>query len=165
MSNAVVRPAGPQDVPAIIELAYELAVYERAPEEFEMTADQLTAALFGPTPAVFAHVGEIDGQIGGFALWFLNFSTWRGTHGIYLEDLFVRPTLRRSGLGRALLSELARICVERGYARLDWSVLDWNELAHGFYRSIGAEPTDEWTGWRLTDDALARLGGNPAITG
>jgi len=158
VSTPTIRPARPADVPAIVRLCYELAVYERAPEEFVMTADQLEAALFARAPALFAHVAEVDGEIGGIALWFLSFSTWRGTHGLYLEDLIVGPSVRRGGLGRLLLKALAEICVERGYARLEWSVLDWNEPAHKFYRSIGAAPNDEWTVWRLTDDALTALG-------
>jgi GNAT superfamily N-acetyltransferase len=158
MTDRRVRPASPADVPVMVRLVYELAEYERAPQECHLTDEQLHAALFGERPALFGHVGEVDGQVGGFALWFLNFSTWRGTHGIYLEDLFVRPTARRAGLGRALLTELARICVENGYSRLEWSVLDWNTSAHAFYRSLGAEPMDEWTVWRLTDAALTELG-------
>lgn len=157
MTEVTVRPARPEDVPTIVALVYELAEYERAPQECHLTAEQLTEALFGPAPALFGHVGEIDGVIGGFALWFRNFSTWRGTHGVYLEDLYVRPSLRGGGLGRALLTELARICAERGYARLEWAVLDWNTPAQGFYRSLGAEPMEDWTVWRLHHDALQRL--------
>jgi GNAT superfamily N-acetyltransferase len=153
-----VRPAGPADVPTMVELVYELAEYERAPQECKLTPEQLSDALFGERPALFGFVGEVDGVIGGFALWFLNFSTWRGTHGIYLEDLYVRPVHRRAGLGRALLAELARTCVRRRYGRLEWSVLDWNTPAHGFYRSLGAVPMDDWTVWRLADDALDTLG-------
>lgn len=157
MTEVSVRPARPEDVPTIVQLVHELAEYERAPQECHLTDDQLTEALFGPEPALSGHVGEIDGVVGGFALWFRNFSTWRGTHGIYLEDLYVRPNLRGGGLGRALLTELARICAERGYARLEWAVLDWNTPAQGFYRSLGAIPMDGWTVWRLHNDALRRL--------
>ena len=108
----------------MVDLVRDLAEYERLEHEYEMTPDQLHAALFGPEPALFGHVAEVDGEVVGFTLWFLSFSTFRGTHGIYLEDLFVRPAHRGSGLGRALLTELAEECVRRGYARLEWSVLD-----------------------------------------
>src|SRR5258707_6683633 len=138
------RRAEPADVPAIVGLVYELAEYERAPDECHLTADQLNAALFGPAPALFCHVAVLEGEIVGFALWFLNFSTWRGVHGIYLEDLYVRPDRRGGGHGKALLTELARICVERGYERLEWSVLDWNAPSIAFYESLGARPQDEW---------------------
>jgi GNAT superfamily N-acetyltransferase len=147
------------DITAVVELVRGLAEYERLEHECEMTDDQLRAALFGSAPALFGHVAEVDGEVAGFALWFLSFSTFRGTHGIYLEDLFVRPDHRGSGLGRALLTELAEECVRRGYARLEWSVLDWNDPAIGFYKSLGAAPLDDWTMFRVTDDALAALGG------
>jgi GNAT superfamily N-acetyltransferase len=118
----------------------------------------LRACLFGPSPALFGHVAELDGAVVGVALWFLNFSTWRGVHGIHLEDLFVRPAHRGGGLGKALLATLAQECVDRGYGRLEWAVLTWNTPAIGFYRSLGAVPIDEWTMFRLADDALAALG-------
>jgi GNAT superfamily N-acetyltransferase len=146
------------DVPAVVGLVRELAEYERLAHECEMTEDQLRAALFGPDPALFGHVAEADGEVVGYSLWFLSFSTFRGTHGIYLEDLYVRPARRSAGLGRALLTELAEECVRRGYARLEWSVLDWNTPAIDFYKSLGAAPCDEWTMYRVTDDALAALG-------
>ncbi|MGO9081111.1 MAG: N-acetyltransferase family protein [Streptosporangiaceae bacterium] len=155
--GAAVRPARPGDVPAIYRLIRELAEYERSLEQVTGTAEQLAAALFAPQPTVFAHVAEIGQEVAGFALWFLNYSTWLGTHGIYLEDLYVTPALRGSGLGRALLAELARICVERGYGRLEWWVLDWNAPAIGFYTSLGAVGMDEWTVHRLTGPALAAL--------
>jgi GNAT superfamily N-acetyltransferase len=137
----------------------ELAEYEKAPDDAKATEEQLRDALFGAHPAVFAHVAEDeDGQVVGFALWFRNFSTWNGTHGVYLEDLYVRPAARGSGHGRALLTELSRICVERGYGRLEWSVLDWNAPSIAFYRALGAEPMDEWTVYRLDGAALAALG-------
>ena len=139
----------------------ELAEYERARHEVTATEDDLRRALFGPQPALFAHVAEADGQPAGFAVWFLNYSTWAGRHGIYLEDLYVRPRWRGGGHGRALLAELARICVARGYARLEWWVLDWNTPARGFYESLGAVPMDEWTVHRLTGPALAALAGQP----
>jgi GNAT superfamily N-acetyltransferase len=156
----MIRPVTSDDVPAILKLIHELADYEKAAHEVRATEEQLREVLFGASPAVFAHIAESDdGEVVGFAMWFLNFSTWRGTHGIYLEDLYVRPGRRGSGYGRALLAELARICVERGYQRLEWSVLDWNEPSIGFYRSLGAAPLDEWTTYRLTDEPLRKLGG------
>jgi GNAT superfamily N-acetyltransferase len=156
----MIRPATSDDVPAILKLIHELADYEKAAHEVRATEEQLREVLFGESPAVFAHIAESEhGEVVGFAMWFLNFSTWRGTHGIYLEDLYVRPGRRGSGYGRALLTELARICVERGYQRLEWSVLDWNEPSIGFYRSLGAMPLDEWTTYRLTDEPLRKLGG------
>jgi GNAT superfamily N-acetyltransferase len=157
-----VREATPADVPAIVGLVYELAEYERSVEECHLTDEQLRAALFGPDPALFGHVAELDGRVVGFALWFLNFSTWRGVHGVYLEDLYVRPEHRGHGFGKALLTRLAQVCVERGYGRLEWSVLDWNEPALRFYRSLGAVAMDEWTVNRLDGEALAALGGPSA---
>lgn len=158
LTDPRVRRVREEDVPAVVGLVEELAEYERARHECHLTAAQLHDALFRPSPALFGHVAEVDGRVVGAALWFLNFSTWRGTHGIYLEDLYVQPAHRGSGLGRALLQALAQECVERGYARLEWSVLDWNTPAIGFYKSLGAIPQDEWTVFRLTDDALTRLG-------
>ena len=154
----MIRTATPGDVPAIVSMIRELAAYEKAEHEVEATEDHIRSALFGESPAAYAHVAETDGRIEGFALWFLNFSTWRGVHGIYLEDLYVRPEARGHGHGKALLAELARICAERGYGRLDWSVLDWNTPSIDFYRSLGATAMDEWTGFRLTGESLARLG-------
>ncbi|GAA2256323.1 MULTISPECIES: GNAT family N-acetyltransferase [Kitasatospora] len=156
----MIRTVDISDVPVIHAMIRELADYERAPHEARATEEQLRDALFGEHPAVFGLIAEDDasGQPVGFALWFRNFSTWRGTHGVYLEDLYVRPSARGGGHGKALLTELARICVERGYSRLEWSVLDWNEPSIGFYKSLGAVPMDEWTVFRLTDDALAELG-------
>jgi GNAT superfamily N-acetyltransferase len=153
----VIRPARPDDVPAIVALIGDLAEYERARHEVEIDADLLHTALFGPAPAVFAHVADVDGYVVGFALWFVSFSTWVGHHGIYLEDLYVRPEHRGAGHGRALLAVLAAIAVERGYGRLEWAVLDWNAPALEFYRSLGATARDEWTVHRLTGDALRRV--------
>jgi GNAT superfamily N-acetyltransferase len=153
-----VRRARPGDVPALVELVYGLAEYERAPEECRLTAEQLETALFGPEPKVFCHVAEHEGVVAGCAIWFLSFSTWRGVHGIYLEDLFVRPETRGAGLGKALLTALAQECVRNNYERLEWSVLDWNTPAIDFYKSLGAHPQDEWTTYRLTDEPLTRLG-------
>ncbi|HEY0808455.1 MAG TPA: GNAT family N-acetyltransferase, partial [Pseudonocardiaceae bacterium] len=154
MPDSRIRRVAPSDVERVVTLVHELADYEKAPQECHLTQEQLQAALFGPAPALFGHVAELDGEVAGFALWFLSFSTWRGVHGIYLEDLFVRPAWRGSGLGRALLTALARECVERGYGRFEWSVLDWNAPAIGFYESLGATPVDGWTRYRLADDAL-----------
>ncbi|MGW7056560.1 N-acetyltransferase family protein [Streptomyces sp. NPDC054887] len=155
----MIRIATPADVPVIHEMVRELAEYEKAAHEVRATPEQLREALFGERPAAYAHIAENEeGEPVGFALWFLNFSTWRGVHGIYLEDLYVRPSQRGGGHGRALLSELAGICVQRGYERLEWSVLDWNEPAIAFYHSLGAVPMSEWTVNRLTDEALVRLG-------
>jgi GNAT superfamily N-acetyltransferase len=155
----VIRPARPGDVAAIHRLVRELAEYERSAEQVVATADDLERALFGERPAVFAHVATCDGAVAGFALWFLNFSTWTGRHGIYLEDLYVTPKLRGHGYGKALLAELARICVERGYARFEWAVLDWNTPSIGFYRALGAVAMDEWTVQRLAGPALQAVAG------
>lgn len=153
-----VRPARPEDVPDILRMVHELAEYERAAHEVQATEEQFQQALFGDRPAVFAHVVDgPDGRLAGFALWFLNFSTWLGRHGVYLEDLYVRPEFRGRGYGRLLLAELARTCVERGYGRLEWWVLDWNEPALRFYRSLGAIPMDEWTVHRVTGQDLRTL--------
>ena len=152
-----IRPATAGDVPRIVELIRELADYERSLDQVTATEDDLHAALFAAQPAVFAHVAEAGREVVGFALWFLNFSTWLGRHGIYLEDLYVTPAMRGRGIGKTLLAELAATCVRRGYGRLEWWVLDWNAPAIGFYRSIGAEPMSEWTVQRLTGPALSRL--------
>jgi GNAT superfamily N-acetyltransferase len=156
-----VRPIRPDDVPAVVGLVRELAEYEKAGHEARMTEEQLTTALFGDSPKLFGHVavdGDADdGAVVGMALWFLNFSTWRGTHGVYLEDLYVQPGHRGTGLGRELLRTLAEVCVQHGYERLEWSVLDWNTPSIDFYRAAGAVPMDEWTVFRLTDDALSRF--------
>ncbi|MER5404359.1 GNAT family N-acetyltransferase [Streptomyces sp. NPDC002769] len=154
----MIRTATPADVPVIHAMVRELAEYEKVPDEARATPSQLREALFGEHPAAFAHLAEEAGEVVGFALWFLNFSTWRGVHGIYLEDLYVRPQARGGGHGKALLTELARICVTRGYERLEWSVLDWNRPSIEFYEALGARPQDEWTVYRLTDGALRELG-------
>ena len=153
-----VRPVRPDDVPTVVRLVRELAAYEKAEDEARMTDEQLRDALFGGAPALFGHVAEdADGAVAGFALWFLTFSTWRGTHGIHLEDLYVSPGHRGTGLGRELLRTLAQECVDRGFARLEWAVLDWNTPSIEFYRAAGAEPLDGWSVFRLTDDALPRF--------
>jgi GNAT superfamily N-acetyltransferase len=156
-----VRAARPDDVPAIHELIHELAAYEREPDAVEATEADLRRALFAEHPMVHGFVAELDPdgvpQVAGMALWFVSYSTWRGRHGLWLEDLFVRPQSRGLGLGRALLQELAAEAVRRGYARLEWNVLDWNDPALRFYRSLGAEPLGEWTVHRLDGDALRSL--------
>ena len=153
---AGIRTATVEDVAAIHGLICDLAEYERARHEVKATEGQLRAALFGSSPAVFALVAEADGEVVGFALYFLNFSTWEGVHGIYLEDLYVRPGHRGTGLGKALLTSLAAIAVARGYARVEWWVLNWNTPSIDFYRRLGAVPMDDWTVFRLTGDALTR---------
>ncbi|GAA4866192.1 GNAT family N-acetyltransferase [Saccharopolyspora rosea] len=155
----MIRRVTEADVPAVVELVHALARYEKAPEQCHLTERQLREALFGESPALFGHVAEVDGEVVGFSLWFLNFSTWEGVHGIYLEDLFVRPEHRGSGLGKALLQELAGECARRGYARLEWSVLDWNEPSINFYKAAGAVPMDGWTTFRLTGSALRDFAG------
>jgi GNAT superfamily N-acetyltransferase len=147
--TSLVRPARADDVPVVLSLIRELADYERSLESVMATEADLVAVLFGETPAAYCHVAEADGEVVGFALWFLNFSTWLGSHGIYLEDLYVRPSARGTGLGRELLMTLVEIARERGYGRVEWSVLNWNTDAQGFYRSLGAGPMDGWTVWRL----------------
>jgi GNAT superfamily N-acetyltransferase len=153
----VIRAATPTDVPAILELIHALAVYEREPDAVRATEADLHEALFGADPSAGCQVAEADGEVVGFALWYRTFSTWQGKPGLWLEDLFVQPDHRGSGLGRDLLVSLAQICVERGWTRFEWWVLDWNEPAQGFYRSLGARPEDEWTVWRVDGDALTRL--------
>ena len=153
----MIRPAVPADVPALVQLVRDLAEYERAPEEAVATEAQLHDVLFGPQAAVFCDVAEVEGEVVGMAVWFLSFSTWLGRHGIYLEDLYVTPSRRGEGHGKALLATLARRCVERGYGRLEWSVLDWNTPAIDFYVGLGAARMEEWTVHRMTGPALASL--------
>ena len=155
--TVVVRRARPGDVPTVLAMVKELAEYEDATSEVSATESMLSLALFGERPAAYCHVVECDGQVGGFALWFVNFSTWLGVHGIYLEDLYVRPAVRGLGLGEALLRALAELCLERGYGRLEWSVLDRNAPALGFYRALGAEAMQDWTVHRLAGDTLRAL--------
>lgn len=157
MARVTLRPAVPADIPLIIELITELADYERLVHEVKADAQRMHEHLFGPRPYAEVLIGEVDGVAQGFALFFHNYSTWLSQPGIYLEDLYVRPAARGAGLGKALLTELARLAVERGCGRLEWSVLDWNEPAIGFYQSLGARPQDEWTVYRLTGDALKDL--------
>jgi GNAT superfamily N-acetyltransferase len=155
--KTTVRPARPSDLPAIAAMVHELADFERAADQCHVTPDDLEAALFAPQPAVYGHVAVTeDDEPVGFAIWFLNFSTWEGTHGIHLEDLYVRPDARGSGAGVALLATLAAICAERGYRRMEWVMLDWNPAAE-FYAAIGAEVVRDWLPYRLSGDALHRL--------
>lgn len=155
--DAVLRPARPGDEAGILAAIRALAVYEREPEAVANTEDALRGMLFGADPKVFAHVVERSGAIVGVAIWFLTYSTWTGRHGIWLEDLYVDESERGRGHGKALLTELARVCVERGYSRLEWTVLDWNAPAIGFYRSLGAEPMSEWTTQRLSGAQLSAV--------
>jgi GNAT superfamily N-acetyltransferase len=152
------RPATPDDVPAILGFIRALAEYEKLSHAVVATEGQLRAHLFGPRPAAEVLIGELDGRPVGFALFFANFSTFLAKPGIYLEDLFVLPEARGHGVGRALLSAVAKLAVERDAGRLEWAVLDWNEPAIGFYRTVGAVPMDEWTTMRVTGDALRELG-------
>ena len=152
-----VRPATRADVPLVRELIEGLAEYERLRHECHATEPLLERALFGERPYAEVVIAEHDGEAAGFALFFHNFSTFLALPGIYLEDLFVRPAHRGRGVGKALLQHLAALAVERGCGRLEWSVLDWNADAIGFYEKLGARPQDEWTVYRVTDDALRRL--------
>jgi GNAT superfamily N-acetyltransferase len=160
-----VRACRSADVAAVHELILELAAYEREPDAVEATPDDLHRALFADPPLLHGLVAELhsaDGstRIAGMALWFVSYSTWRGRHGIWLEDLFVEPSARGLGLGKGLLAALAAETVSRGYARLEWNVLDWNAPALAFYRSIGADPLDDWTVHRLSGRALQALAGH-----
>jgi GNAT superfamily N-acetyltransferase len=152
----MIRSITPGDVPAVVAMVHELAAYEREADSCHLTEEQLHAALFGPSPALFGHVAAEPEPV-GVALWFLNYSTWTGVHGIYIEDLYVRPAARGAGIGRELLATLARICIEREYSRLDWAVLDWNTPARDVYHALGGNAMDSWIPYRLTGDALVRL--------
>jgi GNAT superfamily N-acetyltransferase len=154
----LIREASPADVPAIMQLIHDLAEFEKAPQEVETNEGEIAAALFADQPKVFAHVIDLDGEVIGMAIWFLNFSTWQGRHGIYLEDLYVKPEYRGRGYGLAMLKFLAALCVQRGYGRFQWWVLDWNTPAIEFYKSQGAIAMDEWTVYRVSGEALKRLG-------
>lgn len=155
----MIRPATAEDLPAILRLVRDLAAYEREPQAATGTVEDYTAALFPAdgSPTAWAHVAEVDGEVVGIACWFLTFSTWTGRNGIWLEDLFVSPEARGTGLGRQLMAALASVCVERGYPRLEWTVLDWNTPAIDVYRHLGAEPMQEWTTQRLSGPALRAL--------
>jgi GNAT superfamily N-acetyltransferase len=153
----LIRAATIEDTDEILALIYELALYEKAPDEAKATAEQIHEFFFSESPKVFCDLVEVDGAIAGLAIWFLNYSTWQGKHGIYLEDLFIRPQYRGAGYGKALLNHLAAICEERGYGRFQWWVLDWNEPAIEFYKSLGAVAMDEWTVYRVSEQALTNL--------
>ncbi len=159
--SLAIRQARPGDAGLVLSFIRALAEYERLAHEVVATEADIEAALFGPSPRAFCDIAEWEGEPAGFALWFYNFSTFRGRHGIYLEDLFVQPEFRSKGIGRALLGHLAKRCMAEGLARLEWWVLDWNEPALQVYRSIGAVPMDGWTVQRMTGEALQRLAEEP----
>jgi len=156
-SSFVIRPAEPGDAAAIWRFVQELAEYEKLSHVVEASAADLARDLFGPSPRVFCDLAEAEGEPVGFALWFYSYSTFKGRHGVYLEDLYVRPDARGRGAGKALLRSLARRCLAEGLGRLEWAVLDWNAPAIGFYDALGAQALDEWIVRRLTGEALARL--------
>jgi GNAT superfamily N-acetyltransferase len=161
---SVIRPATANDVPAILQMIHDLAIYEKEPDAVRNTPEMLHAALFGENPRIFATMAANDaGDVQGFALWFLNYSTWEGVHGIYLEDLYVKPEARGAGHGKALLRHLAATAVDRGYARVEWSVLDWNEPSINFYKNLGAAPMDDWSTFRLTGAALESFGASHRV--
>ena len=153
-----IRPARKEEVGIVLQLIHDLAHYEKAPNEVEATEKELLATIFIDNPKVFCDVVDVDGEIVGMAIWFLNYSTWQGKHGIYLEDLFIKSEYRGHGYGKALLKHLAKICDERSYGRFQWWVLDWNSPAIEFYRSLGAVAMDEWTVYRVSGTALKELG-------
>ncbi len=155
--SLVIRRARPDDIGVVFALVKELADYEKLSHEVEATEADISEALFGDHPVLFCDIAEWKGDVAGFVVWFVNFSTFAGRPGIYLEDLFVRPVFRRNGIGQALLGHLARVCVDKGWARLQWSVLDWNAPSITFYKSLGAELMDEWTLCKVTGPALAAL--------
>jgi GNAT superfamily N-acetyltransferase len=159
--NASIRPARVADRDLIYAFIRELAEYERLLDQVDATASDIERDLFGPSPRVFCDIAEADGAPAGFALWFYNYSTFRGRYGIYLEDLFVRPAFRGRGLGKALLIQLAKRAVAEKCSRVEWSVLDWNEPSIAFYKSLGAKAMDAWTIFRLSDDALHQLAASP----
>ena len=150
----MIREANISDVQAIHDLIVELAIYEKEPDAVIASVEDIKENLFGKDPVAYCHVAEIDGLVVGIAIWFLNYSTWLGKAGLYLEDLFVKPEFRGSGLGLQLMKTLAQLCVDRNYERFQWWVLDWNEPSINFYKSIGAEAMDEWTVYRLSGSAL-----------
>ena len=153
-----IRPAKSEEVGEVLQLIQDLATYEKAPDQVEASRDDLLNTIFAKEPRVFCDLVEVDGQIAGMAIWFLNYSTWQAKHGIYLEDLYIKPEFRARGYGKALLKHLAQICDREGYGRLQWWVLDWNSPAIEFYRSFGAEAMDEWTVYRTSGQALKDLG-------
>ena len=155
--SLAIRPALRDDAAVIHALICELADYEKLRHEVDATAADIERELFGSHPRVFAEIAQWDGEVAGFALWFYNFSTFRGRHGIYLEDLFVRPAFRGKGLGKALIVTLAQRCVAEGLPRFQWQVLDWNTPSIEFYESLGAKTTQEWIGCRVEGDELLKL--------
>ena len=157
-----IRSAEPADTELVFTLVCELADYEKLTHDVVATADDIAAALFAPQPRLFCDIAEWKGEPAGLAVWFLNFSTFSGRNGIYLEDVFVRPQFRGRGIGTALLKGLAQHCLDKGYARVEWTVLDWNAPSIGFYESIGAKIMGEWKLCRLTGAALARFAGEDA---
>jgi len=152
-----IRNAVQADLPKILQFIKDLAEYEKAPNEVVLSVSDLERSLFGANPQVYCLIAEFENEVTGFAVWHLNYSTWLGKHGIYLEDLYVDPKYRGQGHGKALLRKLAQICIERGYKRLQWWVLDWNQSAIDFYKSIGAEPMDQWTVFRVSGSSLEKL--------
>ena len=154
----IIRPVEPGDEVELTAMIHELAEFERASDECTVTESHLRTALFGDVPTVQGHIAEEDGQAAAAALWFRNFSTWDGVAGIYLEDLFVRPQFRRRGLARAMLAALARECVENGYTRLSWAVLDWNVNAIALYDAVGGHQMNEWITYRVSGPELSALG-------
>jgi len=152
-----IRPAQPEESQLILDFIMALAIYEKCPEEAVATVQDIENTFFCENPQVFCNFIEVDEQVVGFVVWYLNYSTWTGTHGIYIEDLFVRSEFRGHGFGKALLSYLAGVCVERGYERLQWWVLNWNEPSIKFYESLGAKPMNEWTVMRVDEGALIQL--------
>jgi GNAT superfamily N-acetyltransferase len=154
-----IRRATPGDAAAITGMIYELAEFEHAADQCTVTETQISTALFGNSPTAYGHVAEVDGEIAAMAVWFVSFSTWDGVAGIYLEDLFVQTRFRRRGLARGLLAALAGECVDNGYTRLSWAVLNWNTDAIALYDGIGGQPQREWTTYRLSGPPLAELAG------
>ena len=155
--SLVIRRARPDEAGLVLSLVRELAAYEKLSHEVDATEAGIGKALFGSDPRLFCEIAEWNGEVAGFAVWFINFSTFSGRSGIYLEDLFVRPAQRGKGIGRALLSHLAGECVANGWSRLQWAVLDWNTPSIEFYKSLGAEMLDEWTVCKVAGPALAAL--------
>lgn len=160
----MIRYATKEDVPRIHQLIKDLAEYEKAPLEAKATLEQIEESLFSQHPVAYCHVAEDNGLVVGISIWFLNYSTWVGKPGIYLEDLYIDPAHRGKGFGLAFLKELAKICVKRDYERLQWWVLDWNKPSIEFYKSLGAMPMDEWTVYRVSGEALKKLATNSTMS-